>query len=170
MAEDRKHREREPEQVYFVTQLFERLRQESEQNRNPLCAWFAYLAARKNGRTPPAWTLRYLDEVASGMWELYERVEFGWKISHKDIAKAVKLVGTRGKGNAFSSFDTMWMYLAEKVGFNISQGDKETYAIEDVAKRFGANKSTIRRYWKRYQAEYPERVSELLSSTKRPIL
>ena len=126
-----------------------------ESSGNPICAWLAYHAARESGRPPPAWTLEYLDEVAKGIWELHCHGVSGHKISPSDILKAVKLAGIRGKETAFSSYEYIWARsgIAEQVGSKISQGDKETYAIEDVAKEVGASVSTIRRNWKRYQAE-----------------
>ena len=169
MVEDRWHREKEAERRDFVSSLIEHNREQYERDHNPLCAWFAYLAARESGITPPAWTLRCLDEAARGIWELWQHAESGRKIGPTDIAKAVKLGGSRGKGNAFSNYGSGWMLFAETVAFYMRQGDQETYAIESVANDFLVSVSTVRREWKRFQAEYPERVIELLSSTKHPI-
>ncbi len=171
MAEDRWHREKEAERQKFVSELIENKRMDYESSGNPICAWFAYHAARESGRSPPAWTLEYLDEVAKGFWELWYDSGSDHKISPSEILKAVKLAGIRGKETAFSSYEYIWAWsgIAERVGSKISQGDKETYAIEDVAKWSGASKSTVRRYWKRYQSEYPEQVNDPLSSTKHPI-
>ncbi len=171
MAKDRWHREKEAERQKFVSDLIENQRMDYESSGNPICAWVAYHAARESGRSPPAWTLEYLDEVAKGIWELWQHSGSGHKISPSDILKVVKISGIRGKDSAFSSYEFVGIrrFIAEQVGSKISQGDKETYAIEDVAKWSGASKSTVRRYWKRYQSEYPEQVNEPLSSTKPPI-
>ncbi len=158
MAKDRWHREKEAERQKFVSDLIENQRMDYESSGNPICAWFAYHAARESGRSPPAWTLEYLDEVAKGIWELWQNSGSDHKISPSDILKAVKLAGIRGKETAFSSYKYIghWSGIAEQVGSKISQGDKETYAIEGAAKQWGVSKSTIRRDWKRYQSENPE--------------
>ena len=135
MAEDRWHREKEAERKKLVSDFIESQRKDYESSRNPICAWFAYHIARERGRSPPAWTLEYLDEVAKGIWELWHNSGSDHKISPSDILKAVKLAGIRGKETAFSSYAYIWAWshIAERVGSKISQGDKETYAIEDVA-------------------------------------
>ena len=152
-------------------QSFETLRVKYEKDRNPLYAWVAYNGARENGTPVPAWVLEYLDEAAE---EICVLADCGGlmrrKISHTDIAKAIKLAGTQGKGNPFSSYkNDFWMAISKTVVSNLLQGDKETYAIEAAAKQGGVSVSTVRRAWKRYQAEFPERVLEILSSTKHPI-
>ncbi len=150
--------------------LIEHQQNQFERNGNPLCAWLAYLHAREADVAIPAWVLKYLDRCASGMWELWQQSMSGKTIDHAMVAKVIDFAGQRGKGNAFSAYGSpKWMFLAETVGFYMRQGDQETYAIEDVAKKYGASGPTVRRAWKRYQAEYPERVIELLSPTKHPI-
>ena len=150
--------------------LIEHQRNLSERDGNPLCAWFAYLHAREAGVAIPGWVVEYLDRCASEIWTLWQESMSGEAIDHTMVAKALDVVGERGEGNAFSKYgDANWMYLAERVGFYMRQGDDETYAIEDVAKRHGSTKSTVRRAWKKYKAEYPERVDEILSFTNPPI-
>ncbi len=142
---------RELSGVQIYQESLEHLGVEYEKNRNPLYAWTAYRGAREIGCPVPDWALECLEEAAEEICILAHR---RGRISHTDIAKAVKLAGTRGKGNAFSSYrNTMWRQYANTVESNMAQGDKETYAIEDVAKKVGASASTIRRIWKRYQAE-----------------
>ena len=111
-----------------------------------------------------------MDRCASGIWELWHDSLSGKKIDHAMIAKALDVVGKRGKGNAFSAYGSpIWMFLADMVGLYMREGDKESFAIEDVAKRYDSTKSTVRRAWKRFQAEYPELVNEIMSFTKTPI-
>ena len=145
---------RELSGVQIYQESLEHLGVEYEKNRNPLYAWTAYRGAREIGCPVPDWALECLEEAAEEICILAHR---RGRISHTDIAKAVKLAGTRGKGNAFSSYrNTMWRQYAKTVESNMAQGDKETYAIEGAAKQWGVSKSTIRRDWKRYQSENPE--------------
>ncbi len=154
----------------LLLDLIDHQQKQFERNGNPLCAWLAYLHAREADVAIPAWVLKYLDRCASGMWELWQQSMSGKTIDHAMVAKVIGVAGQRGKSNAFSAYGSpKWMFLAETVGLYMRQGDDETYAIEDVAKKNGAATSTVRRAWKRYRAEYPERVNELLSSTKHPI-
>ncbi len=132
----------------------EHLGVEYEKNRNPLYAWSAYRSARENGCPVPDWALECLDEAAE---EIYILTYRRGRVSNTDIAKAVKLAGTPGGKNAFSSYrNEIWKLLAKTVSSNMVEGDKETYAIEGAAKQLGVSKSTVRRAWKRYQAENPE--------------
>ena len=142
----------------IFVQSFETLRGKYEKYRNPLYAWVAYLGARENGNPVPAWVLEYLDEAAEEICVLADSGGLMHrKITHTDIAKAIKLAGMQGKGNPFSSYENdRWMAISETVGSNMAQGDKEIYAIEAAAKRWRVSKSTVRRAWKRYQAENPE--------------
>ena len=154
----------------FLLDLIDHQQKQFERNGNPLCAWLAYLHAREADAAIPAWVLEYLDRCASGMWLLWNQARGGKNIDNTMVAKVIDVAGQRGTGNAFSTFaSAKWMFLAETVGDYIRQGDAETYAIEDVAKKNSVSVSTVRRAWKRYQAEYPERVNEILSSTEPPI-
>ena len=145
---------RELSGVTIYQESLERLGVEYEKNRNPLYAWTAYRAARENGYPVPDWALEYLEEAAEEICILRHR---RGGVSHTDIAKAVKLAGTPGKKNAFSSYrNEIWRLHAKTVSSNMVEGDKETYAIEGAAKQLGVSKSTVRRAWKRYQAENPE--------------
>jgi hypothetical protein len=145
---------RELRGVRIYQESLEHLGVEYEKNRNPLYAWTAYRAAREIGCPVPDWALEYLEEAAEEICILRHR---RGRVSHTDIAKAVKLAGTPGKKNAFSSYrNTKWRRHAKTVESNIVQGDKETYAIEGAAKQWGVSESTVRRAWKRYQINNPE--------------
>ena len=105
--------------------LIEHQRGLFERNGNPLCAWLAYLHAREADVAIPPWVLEYLDRCASGIWELWHDSLSGKKIDHAMIAKALDVVGKRGKGNAFSAYGSpTWMFLAEMVGLYMREGDK----------------------------------------------
>lgn len=154
----------------MLLKLIERQQNQFELHGNPLCAWIAYLHARQADVAIPAWVQEYLDRCARGMWELLEQSISGKKIDHAMVAKAIDFAGQRGKGTAFTAYGSpRWMFLAELVILHMRKGAQETYAFKEVAKRNSTSESTVRRAWQRYQADYPERVKERLSSTKHPI-
>ena len=78
------------------------------------------------------------------------------------VAEALKLKqpGRTGRGTVFTEMSNYkWIFLGDRVESYMRQGDQETYAIDDVAKRFGVSKSTVRRAWKRYQQERPDNTA-----------
>lgn len=179
MADDRSEREKEAGlRDYFArmkrsgigSKVIESEREIYEHERNILTAWLAYLVARKTGEAIPDWVLEALDEVGTRLFSLYLSSTDGRKISNADIAKAVKLSGSQGRGNAFTQYgSSQWWTMADLVGVYMGQGDPETYAIAAVATEFNANISTVRRAWLRYQKAMPERVAKILSFTKPPL-
>ncbi len=85
---------RELRGVRIYQDSLERLGVEYEKNRNPLYAWTAYRGAREIGSPVPDWALECLEEAAEEICILTHR---RGRVSHTDIAKAVKLAGTPGK-------------------------------------------------------------------------
>ena len=156
--------------VGIVSRVIEGERERFEHEGNIYSAWYAYLIARQTGAAIPDWILEAFDDVSTRLFGLYLNSTHDIKITNADIAKAVKLSGKRGEGNAFTKYGSPdWWLMADVVGLYMGQGDGETHAIEAVAEEYRVSKSTVRRAWKRYKTARPERVAKLLSFTKSPL-
>jgi hypothetical protein len=125
-----------------------------ETTKNPFEVWDAYRMARLMRHHPPGWVMDYLDEAMQRIWNLVVYPE-EVKDLNRSIAEAFGMASSgRGRGSVLSDFrDRRWMFLGATVAQYIRQGDKETIAIEDVARINGTSKSTVRRAWKRWQAD-----------------
>lgn len=153
--------------VGIVSRVIDTECERYENEGNIYSAWYAYLVARQTGAAIPGWILEAFDDVSTRLFGLYLDSTHDIKISNADIAKAVKLSGKRGEGNAFTKYGSPdWWLMADVVGLYMGQGDGETHAIEAVAEEYRVSKSKVGRAWKRYKAERPERVAKLLSSAK----
>ena len=132
-------------------QLMEIHRHSYADGGNPLDAWSALLLAHALGEPPPAWVMEYLAICSTRLHGLTHAALQGEKFKPKDIAHAVGLV-SMGAGTVFpSENEFVWVALAMQVRDCISNGDKETYAIEAVAKEYGVTKYAARQAWKRLQ-------------------
>jgi hypothetical protein len=69
-----------------------------------------------------------------------------------------KALGMNAPGREFREFsETLdWADIADDVRQQLERGDKETYAIEAVAKKRGISPSTVRRAWVRAKKAFPE--------------
>ncbi len=176
MVDDRWEREKEERlkrhiatlKIYDrVSHIIETERERYENEENIFSAWYAYLVARQSGAAVPDWILEALDEISVRLFGLYLNSTHDRKITNADIAKAVKLSGSQGRGNAFTRYGSPdWWLMADVVGLYMGQGDGETYAIEEVARQNRVSESTVRRAWQRYKAVRPKRVAKIVSSAK----
>ena len=151
MVEDRWEREKEERLQRHIATLkkYDRVahiidteRERYEHEGNIYSAWYAYLVARQTGAAIPGWILEAFDDVSVRLFGLYLDSTHGHKISNAAIAEAVKLSGSRGRGNAFTKYGTPdWWLMADVVGLYMGQGDKQTYAIEAVAEEYRVKKS-----------------------------
>ena len=65
----------------------------------------------------------------------------------------MKRPGQGGRGSVFSEFaNRKWLFYGWTVAYYMRQGDQETYAIEDVARKNGVSAATVRRAWKKFKA------------------
>ena len=148
-------------QIEQARSVIAHARERYEKDRNPLYVWQAYLETRRAGLDLADWILEYLDSVSLEIWSLAQQVGHGQQPSDVwgAVAEALKLKqpGRTGRGTVFTDmFDKNWIFLGCMVAFYMEQGDQETYAIEDVAKKNGVSRSTAHRAWKRYQQECPD--------------
>ena len=122
--------------------------------RNPLHVWNAYRASRAVRLEVPDWVLSYFDGVAKRLFQ-HEEAASGKKLRESEIGKAL---GMNAPGREFRKFsETLeWADIAEDVRQQLKLGDKEKYAIEDVAKKRGISPSKVRRAWVRAKKSFPE--------------
>ena len=123
-----------------------------------MSAWQAYCDARLGGLEIPEWVLKYLDRAAGNIWALPSRCIKGKRVHNfeRELAIALEMAkpGDNGRGHVLTDFmDRMWMFYGETVRRYMRQGDKESFAIEAVAKRNGVSTATVRRAWKRFSAD-----------------
>ncbi len=153
--------EKDERQIEQARSTIAHAREKYEKSGNPVYVWQAYLETRRAGLGLADWILEYLDSVSSEISSLARKVGRGQQPTDVwgGVAEALKFKkpGRTGRGNVFTDFfDNIWIFLGHTVAFYMNQGDKEIYAIEDVAKKNGVSTSTVRRAWKRYQQEFPD--------------
>ena len=137
--------------------LIEAARAAYERGSNPLDVWWAYCEARDSGQPVPDWVMTYFDRCAVALMNLAEAFAVGRSVTAPStaIAEAFKMKrpGKSGRGSVFSEFvHRTWIFYGGTVALYMRQGDKETYAIEDVARKNGVSVPTVRRAWKKYKA------------------
>ena len=137
--------------------LIEVARAAYERGSNPLDVWLAYWEARESGQPVPDWVLTYLDRCAVALLDLASDSAHGKSVTAPSTAIAeafeMKHPGQGGRGSVFSEFaNRKWIFYGETVAHYMRQGDQETYAIEDVARKDGVSEATVRRAWKKYKA------------------
>ncbi len=138
-----------------------RMKKDYEKDGNPIHAWVAIEYLRPEDRFPD-WILEYLERCAGSLEELLWRTYQGEKVSDREIVDALGL-----KGRQFSKFlPNAGSLYGVMVEVNMYYGDKEIYAIENVAKQWGVSTATVRRGWKRYQVEVPD-VAERIRNFKK---
>ena len=138
-----------------------KMKKNYEKDGNPLHAWVAIGHLRPEDRFPD-WILEYLERCAGFLEELLYRAFEGEKVSNREIVDALGL-----KGRQFSKFlpnaGSLYGAMVEE---NMYYGDKEIYAIENVAKQWGVSTATVRRGWKRHLVEVPD-VAERICNFKK---
>ncbi len=137
--------------------LIEVARAAYERGGNPLDVWWAYCEARESGQPVPEWVLTYLDRCAVALLNLASDSAHGKSVTAPSTAIAeafeMKRPGQGGRGSVFSQFtNRMWLFYGETVAYYMRQGDQETYAIEDVARKNGVSAATVRRAWQKFKA------------------
>ena len=138
-----------------------RMKKDYEKDGNPIHAWVAICHLRPEDRFPD-WILEYLERCAGCLEELLWRTYQGEKVSNQEIVDALGL-----KGRQFSKFlPNDGELFGTSVELNMRDGDKEIYAIKNVAEQFGVSAATVRRGWKRYLAEVPG-VAERIRNFKK---
>lgn len=128
-----------------------------ERDGNPLDVWWAYCEARESGQPVPDWVLTYLDRCAVALLNLASDSAHGKSVTVPSTAIAeafeMKRPGQGGRGSVFSEFaNRKWLFYGWTVAYYMRQGDQETYAIEDVARKNGVSEATVRRAWKKFKA------------------
>ena len=124
---------------------------------NPLEVWWAYWQARESGQPVPDWVMTYLDRCAVALLNLASDSAHGKSVTAPSTAIAeafeMKRPGQGGRGSVFSGFaNRKWIFYGVRVAHYMRQGDQETYAIEDVARKNGVSAATVRRAWKKFKA------------------
>ncbi len=127
-----------------------------ERGGNPLDVWWAYCEARDSGQPVPDWVLTYLDRCAVALLNLASDSAHGKSVTAPSTAIAeafeMKRRGQGGRGSVFSEFtNRMWLSYGAWVASYVRQGDQETYAIEDVARKNGVSAATVRRAWQKFK-------------------
>ena len=128
-----------------------------ERGGNPLDVWWAYCEARESGQPVPDWVLTYLYRCAVALLNLAYGSALGKSVTAPSAAIAeafeMKRPGQGGRGSVFSEFtNRKWLSYGNTVAFYMRQGDQETYAIEDVARKNDVSVATVRRAWQKYKA------------------
>ncbi len=128
-----------------------------ERGGNPLDVWVAYWEARQSGQPVPDWVMTYLDRCAVALLNLASDSAHGKSVTAPSTAIAeafeMKRRGQGGRGSVFSKFtNRMWLFYGHTVASYMRQGDQETYAIGDVARKNGVSVATVRRAWKKFKA------------------
>ena len=126
-----------------------------ERDGNPLDVWSAYCEARESGLPVPDWILTYLDRCAVALLNLGSDSAHGKSVTVPSAAIAeafeMKRPGKGGRGSVFSKFtNRRWIFYGGTVALYMRQGDQETDAIEDVARKNGVSAATVRRAYKKY--------------------
>lgn len=138
-----------------------RMKKNYEKDGNPIHAWVAIEYLRPEDRFPD-WILKYLERCAGSLEELLWRTYQGEKVSDREIVDALGL-----KGRQFSKFlPNDGELFGTLVEVNMYHGDKEIYAIENVAEQWGVSTATVRRGWKRHLVEVPG-VAERIRNFKK---
>ena len=124
---------------------------------NPLDVWVAYWEARESGQPVPDWVMTYLDRCAVALLNLASDSAHGKSVTAPSTAIAeafeMKRPGQGGRGSVFSEFtNRKWISYGMIVDHYIRQGDKETYAIENAARKTGVSEAKVRRAWKKFKA------------------
>lgn len=137
--------------------LIEVARAAYERGGNPLDVWWAYCEARESGQPVPDWVLTYLDRCAVALLNLASDSAHGKSVTAPSTAIAeafeMKRPGQGGRGSVFSEFtNRKWLFYGATVAYYMRQGDQETYAIEDVARKNGVSAATVRRAWQKFKA------------------
>jgi hypothetical protein len=155
----------------------EAARRQFETSGNPLFAWDSYARARSDELPIPEWVLLYFDATARRLGGVVQQAQAGQPIARpgNKVAEAFGMKVT-GSGSVFARFagvwlDWDWAAIGSQVAGYIRQGDKESFAIENVfkdltfadeeAQRRGLRRSlvpsasTIGRAWRRYKKELP---------------
>ena len=141
----------------IAQRLIEVARAAYERDGNPLDAWWAYCEARESGQPVPDWVLTYLDRCAVALLNLASDSAHGKSVTAPSTAIAeafeMKRPGQGGRGSVFSEFtNRKWLFYGGTVAYYMRQGDQETYAIEDVARKDGVSAATVRRAWQKFKA------------------
>ena len=123
---------------------------------NPLHVWSAYCAVRELGQPVPDWILAYFDRCAVALMNLTGVARDGERVTKPSAAIAeafeMKRPGQGGPGSVFSEFTNQtWLFRGATVEIYIGHGDKETFAIEEVARQYGVSEATVRRDFKKYK-------------------
>ena len=146
-----------PRDPVMAQHLIEVARAAYERGGNPLDVWWAYCEARDSGQPVPDWVLTYLDRCAVALLNLASDSAHGKSVTAPSTAIAeafeMKRPGQGGRGSVFSEFaNRKWLFYGETVAYHMRQGDQETYAIEEVARKNGVSAATVRRAWKKFKA------------------
>ena len=128
-----------------------------ERDGNPLHVWSAYCEARESGQPLPEWVMTYLDRCAMALMDLVSASARGKSVTTPSTAIAeafeMKRPGQGGRGSVFSEFtNRTWIFYGGTVALYMRQGDQETDAIDDVARKNGVSAATVRRAYKKYNA------------------
>ena len=133
-----------------------------ERDGNPLHVWSAYCAVRELGQPVPDWILAYFDRCAVALLNLAGSDNFtgrardGERVTKPSTAIAqafeMKRPGRSGRGSVFSEFtNKTWLLRGATVEMYMGHGDKEIFAIEEVARQNGVSETTVRRDFKKYK-------------------
>jgi hypothetical protein len=108
--------------------LIEEMKEQYENEKNPLFVWEAYQIARKWDIPLPEWVLKYLDDAAE---ELLDRPP-GYKTSEA-LFEAFKIPkGQKGQGSIFSRYENI--KLGYRIVYNICslRKEKPNLSLEEV--------------------------------------
>ena len=128
-----------------------------ERDGNPLHVWSAYCEARESGQPLPEWVMTYLDRCAMALMDLVSASAHGKSVTTPSTAIAeafeMKRPGQGGRGSVFSKFtNRTWIFYGGMVAYYMRQGDKETYAIKDVARKNDVSVATVGRAYQKFKA------------------
>ena len=140
----------------IAERMIESARVSYELDGNPLHAWRGYIEARQSGEPVPDWVSTYLDRCAVALLNMATAEKHVQRDAEPSTAIAeafeMKRPGRSGRGSVFSEFkNNMWLVYGSMVAHNMRHGDKQTHAIEDVARANGVSVATVRRAYKKYK-------------------